>query len=106
MAKRKKGRKTPKRSSTHALLSRGFDFGCLPYAMAIANLEFPGHLSGASVDGVAYGGVWSEVVKQTIPTISLVAQKGTELGKQTDQETEGTIRQWLPNAAAGSSYFV
>jgi len=25
---------------------------------------------------------------------------------QTDQETEGTIRQWLPNAAAGSSYFV
>jgi hypothetical protein len=81
MAKRKKGRKTPKRSSTHALLPRGFDFGCLPYAMAIANLEFPGHLSGASVDGVAYGGMWSEVVKQTIPTISLVAQKGTELAK-------------------------
>jgi hypothetical protein len=81
MAKRKKGRKTPKRSSTHALLPRGLDFACLPHAMAIANLEFPGHLRGASVDGVAYGGVWSEAVKQTIPTISLVAQNGTELAK-------------------------
>jgi len=31
---------------------------------------------------------------------------GIAFGMQTDQETEGTIRQWLLNAAAGSSYFV
>jgi integrase len=30
--------------------------------MAIAHWEFPGYLSGASIDGVAYGGVWSEAV--------------------------------------------
>ncbi len=81
MAKRKKRKKRTQRTSTEATLPRGFDFGCLPYAMAIANFEFPSHLSAASVDGVAYGGVWSEAIKQTIPTISLVAQNGGELGK-------------------------
>jgi hypothetical protein len=81
MAKGKKRKKGTKRTSTHATQPRGFDFGCLPYAMAIATFEFPGHLSDASVDGVAYGDVWSEVVKQNIPTISLVAQNGDELGK-------------------------
>ena len=49
--------------------------------MALATFEFPGHLSAASVDGVAYGSVWSEAIRQTIPTISLVAQNGNELTK-------------------------
>jgi len=49
--------------------------------MAGATFEFPGHLSAALVDGVAYGSVWSEAVNQTVPTISLVAQRGDELAK-------------------------
>src|SRR5258708_1913762 len=81
MAKHKKRKKGTKRTSTAATQPRGFDFGCLPNAMAIANFEFPSYLSAASIDGVAYGGVWSEAVKQDIPTISLVAQKGDELAK-------------------------
>ena len=81
MAKRKKRKKRTQRASAHATPPPGFDFGCLPYAMAIAACEFPGHLSAASVDGVAYGGVWSEAVKQSLPTISLVAQNGDELAK-------------------------
>ena len=81
MAKRKKRKQKTKRTSSYATQARGFDFGCLPYAMAIATFEFPGYLSAASVDGVASGGVWSEAVKQNIPTISLVAQNGDELAK-------------------------
>src|SRR5260370_37017813 len=81
MAKHKKRKKGNKRPSTAAAQPRGFGFGCLPNAMAIANFEFPSYLSAASIDGVAYGGVWSEAVKQDIPTISLVAQKGDELAK-------------------------
>lgn len=49
--------------------------------MAIGSLEFPDHLRAASIDGVAYGDVWSEAVNKTIPTISLVAQRGDELAK-------------------------
>ena len=60
---------------------RGFDYGCLPGAMAVASLEFPTYLTSASVDGVAYGWRWSEAVNQKVPTISLVAQSGGELAK-------------------------
>jgi hypothetical protein len=81
MAKPKKRKKHTQRTSGRTTTPRGFDFGCLPYAMALATFEFPGHLSAASVDGVAYGSVWSEAVRQTIPTISLVAQNGDELAK-------------------------
>lgn len=81
MAKPKKRKKRTQRAADRTSPPRGFDFGCLPYAMAVATFEFPGHLSAASVDGVAYGGVWSEGVQQTIPTISLVAQNGDELRK-------------------------
>ena len=81
MARPKKRKKRTKPTTSHTTPRRGFDFGCLRYAMALATLEFPGHLSAASVDGVAYGSVWSEPLKQTIPTISLVAQNGSELTK-------------------------
>jgi hypothetical protein len=81
MAKPKKRKERTQRQAGRTTTPRGFDFGCLPYAMALATFEFPGHLSAASVDGVAYGSVWSEAVRQTIPTISLVAQNGDELAK-------------------------
>jgi hypothetical protein len=81
MAKTKKRKKRTQRPTGRTTTPRGFDFGCFPYAMALATFEFPGHLSAASVDGVAYGSVWSEAVRQTIPTISLIAQNGDELTK-------------------------
>lgn len=60
---------------------RGFDYGCLPYAMAVGTFDFLTHLNAASVDGVAYGAAWSEAVSQTVPTILLVGQNGAELAK-------------------------
>lgn len=81
MVKPKKRKKRTQRPAGRTTPPRGFDFGCLPYAMALATFEFPGHLSAASVDGVAYGSVRSEAIRQTIPTISLVAQNGNELAK-------------------------
>ncbi len=81
MAGHRKRRKQTGRVSAQKTQPRGFDYGCLPYAMAVATFEFPGHLSAALVDGVAYGSVWSEAVNQTVPTISLVAQRGDELAK-------------------------
>ena len=76
-----KRRKRTSRASAQKTQPRGFDYGCLPYAMALASFEFPGHLRAASVDAVAYGSVWSEAVNQTVPIISLVAQRGDELTK-------------------------
>ena len=76
-----KRRKRTSRTSAQKTQPRGFDYGCLPYVMALASFEFIDHLSAASVGGVAYGNVWSEAVNQTVPTISLVAQRGDELVK-------------------------
>ena len=76
-----KRRKRTARTSAQKTRPRGFDYGCLPAVMALSSIEFPSHLSAASVDVVAYGSVWSEVVNQTVPTISLVAQRGDELAK-------------------------
>ena len=74
-----KRRKRTARTSAQKTRPRGFDYECLPAVMALSSIEFPSHLSAASVDAVAYGSVWSEVVNQTVPTISLVAQRGDEL---------------------------
>jgi len=63
----------------------GYDYGCMPYAMAVGSIDFPRHLSDASVGGVAYGGAWSDVIGNVIPTISLVSQKGDELAKAFDE---------------------
>ena len=81
IVKRVKRKKRTARSSAQRTQSRGFDYGCLPYVGALGSLEFPGHLSAASVDGVHYGAVWSEAVNQRVPTISLVALHGDELTK-------------------------
>ena len=81
MVRHMKRRKRTARASAQKTQPRGFDYGCLPYAMALASFEFQDHLRAASVDGVAYGSVWSETVNQTVPTISLVAQRGDELAK-------------------------
>ena len=54
MAKPKKRKKRPQRTSGRTTTRGGSTSGVLPYAMALATFEFPGHLSAASVDGVAY----------------------------------------------------
>ena len=59
----------------------GFDYGCLPYVMAVGSLDFPRHLSAAGIGAVAYGRTWSDVVEKIVPTITLVAQNGAELAK-------------------------
>ena len=79
MKRRKKKRTT--RPSMKETQPRGFDYGCLPVAMAVASLEFPTYLTSASVDAVAYGSRWSEAVNQEVPIISLVAKSGEELVK-------------------------
>ena len=81
MVRHMKRRKRAARASAQKTQPRGFDYGCLPSAIALASSEFNGHLTAASVDGVAYGNVWSEAVNQTVPIISLVAQRGDELAK-------------------------
>ena len=80
MKKKKKKKKRTARASAKKTQSRGFDYGCLPNAMALASFEFLTHL-GASVEAVGYGWRWSEAVNQTLPTISLVAQSGEGLVK-------------------------
>lgn len=59
----------------------GFDYAGLPRVAAISSPEFPSHLHGARVDGVAYGVVWSTALKENIPCISLVAQNCDALTK-------------------------
>ena len=79
--KRHKKRKRPHASPR---TPKGFDFGCLPFAMGVGSFDFPAHLSAASVGAVAYGSAWSEVIGKTVPTISLVAMDGDELAKAFD----------------------
>ena len=81
MARHMKRRKRTTRVSARKMQPRGFDYGCLPYTIALGSFEFTHHLRAAAVDGVAYGSVWSEAVNQTVPTISLIAQRGEELVK-------------------------
>jgi hypothetical protein len=84
MAKGKKRKKERPRTSAPQEQPRGFDYGCLPYAMAVGAFEFANHLGAARVDGVAYGLAWSAAVSRSVPMISLVGQKGTELAKAFD----------------------
>jgi hypothetical protein len=79
--KRKKKRKNENSRVGANVAPRGFDYGCPRYAMAVGSFGFPTHLSAASIDGVAYGSVWSKEVDQLVPTISLVGQHGEELAK-------------------------
>jgi hypothetical protein len=82
----KKKRKSPKRTRKAAdakLISpsNGFDFGCLPLAMALGAFEFIGHLGKADIVAVAYGGGWVEEVEANVPIISLVARHPEHLRK-------------------------
>ena len=71
-----------KRKNPHrATRPQGFDYGLLPSAMAVGSFGFPGHLTAASVDAVAYGVAWSNELKKSIPSVSLLAQHGNELQK-------------------------
>lgn len=81
MGRREKWKQRTPRTAVPEAKPTGFDYGCLPYAMAIGSFDFPNHLSAASVDGVAYGAAWSDVVNETAPAISLVARHGEALAK-------------------------
>ena len=65
MGKSKKSKKPRPRSATTNPQPYGFDYGCLPYAMAVSTVELVNHLTRASTDAVAYGSVWSDAVKAT-----------------------------------------
>jgi hypothetical protein len=54
---------------------RGFDFGCLPRALALGSTEFPRQLGEAAVVAVAYGTKWSDDLGGDVPCITLVAQR-------------------------------
>lgn len=81
MAKRKKRGKKAAGIAPHKEQPRGFDYGCLPYALAIGLYDFPSQLTAASVDGIAYGLAWSETIQQSVPTITLVGQERDGLAK-------------------------
>jgi hypothetical protein len=49
--------------------------------MAVSSLDFPRHLTAASVDAVGYGWAYSSIVNRPVPSIALVAQDGNELAK-------------------------
>ena len=74
-----KGRRA--RHSARKLHPQGFDYGCLPYAMAVGPYDFPRHLHDSSVDAVAYGTFHSPELHQQTFTVSLVAQHPEPLAK-------------------------
>lgn len=86
MAKKKRKRKAGASRGTPSgnKAPRGFDYGCLPHAMAVGYYEFPNQLGEASVIGVAYGETWSDEIKRRVPTVTLVAQRGEPLAKAFD----------------------
>lgn len=49
--------------------------------MAVGSLDFPRHLSAASIDAVGYGWTHSSILNRPVPSIALVAQDGEELAK-------------------------
>lgn len=86
MTRRPKKRNRPRRERSARVQGLpqgryGFDFGCVPNAMALGAYEFPSELSKASIIGVAYGTAWSEDVRQQVPVISLIAQNREPLAK-------------------------
>ena len=76
-----KRRKRTTRAPSSKTAPRGFDYGCLPYAQALASPEFMNHLNAAMVHAVAYGSAWSGSLNHAVPSISLVAKRGDELAK-------------------------
>lgn len=84
--KKKPKKKAPRKAPPqHAV--RGFDYGCLPSALAVGSIDFADRLTAASVDGVAYGFARSEAVGLEVPAISLACRYGTELAKAFDTFT-------------------
>jgi hypothetical protein len=81
MARAKKRKRRASRSEVPKVQPRGFDYGCLPYALAVGSADFPVYLNAASVDGIVYGSAWSEELARPVPTISLAGKRGAELAK-------------------------
>lgn len=59
----------------------GFDYGCLPYAMAVSTFAFASHLHDAGVIGAAYGYEKSELLRATVPALTLVGSNEAPLRK-------------------------
>ena len=74
---------TQKRKRQPASKSRpqGFDYGCLPLAMAVGPYDFPAYLHDSSVDAVAYGTLPSTELHQQTFMVSLVAKHSEPLAK-------------------------
>ncbi|MCH7574670.1 MAG: hypothetical protein IIA59_06030 [Candidatus Marinimicrobia bacterium] len=81
--KKKKARRrvSTRKSHTGQGEPKGFDFGCLPFAMAAGVYDFPDKLREASIVSVAYGFGLSSELDQMVPTISLIAENGEPLSK-------------------------
>ena len=74
MGRKKKRRKKTKDNNKPHGPSGGFDYGCLPTALAVSSPEFPKLLTEAQVDAVAYGTRYSPELSRDLPTVSLVVQ--------------------------------
>jgi hypothetical protein len=57
----------------------GFDYGCLPTALALGSWEFVNHLARAGVVGVAYAYGRSAELSAEVPSVVLLAQRGDAL---------------------------
>ena len=74
-------KKKPTRPSAARFRPQGFDYGCLPYAMAVGPYDFPRYLHDSSVDAVAYGTSPSAELHQQTFSVSLVAQHSEPIAK-------------------------
>ena len=81
MARKRTKRKKFKHNKTPPAMQSGFDYGCLPNALAVGSPEFPRLLTEAQVDAVACGTRHSPELNAEVPTIALVAQHGDPLAK-------------------------
>ena len=60
-------------------VSHGFDFGCVPFSMAVGSTDFTDDLHAAGVFAIAYGLEWSDDLNRSIPSIALVGRNGLAL---------------------------
>ena len=83
MARTKKKAHPRRNTSTNPHLW-GFDYGFLPNAMIVGNLDFPSYLTDARIDAVAYGMAHSRQLEATVPTITLLAKDPHNLKRAFD----------------------
>ena len=85
--KRQKGKRRKKKKNADGSSRKpkskvkGYDFGCVPHAMAVGVYDFPNDLHEAEIYGVAYGEARSDEVAQVVPVISLVAENAEPIAR-------------------------